>query len=90
MDNVDEFLEHFGKKGMRWGVRNKKNETPFMKRKTPTNRTYKEIITTMSLALGAGFALAVLTREGNSPMSSFNDRIRDIDFDAPINPNNFR
>lgn len=28
MNEVEEFLEHFGKKGMRWGVRNIKRSSP--------------------------------------------------------------
>ncbi len=37
MNDVDEFLEHFGVKGMRWGVRNAASS-----KKKKTSSDYKE------------------------------------------------
>jgi hypothetical protein len=64
MDDVDTFLEHYGVKGMRWGVRNKSNysvshpSSKFSKKKKVAIG-----IGVGSAAIGATFAAVLLKRK---------------------------
>lgn len=63
---IDEevYLEHFGKKGMKWGVR--KDSSSDSKR--VSNK--KKAVAVGVLVVGAAFTIAVLKKNGNTPISS--------------------
>jgi hypothetical protein len=76
MSDTYEFIEHFGKKGMKWGVRNKSNysvshpSSKFSKKKKVAIG-----IGVGSAAIGATFAAALLKRKLKLNSSSVDNSI---------------
>ena len=71
-DEVDEFLEHFGKKGMKWGVRNQPKTSTSAKSKEPKRKltTGQKRALTVAVVGGAAIAAGVLAHRSGVRMSS--------------------
>lgn len=68
-EEIDDFLEHFGVRGMRWGVRRAQNHTSF--NKTFKTRPLGQKVGITYAGGGAAFATAVLaSRLGVRPIIS--------------------
>lgn len=76
--DTDEFLEHFGVKGMKWGVRKERDSGSKQPHKVFNKRN--AAIAGGVLAVGAGVAVAVLAKNGNIPMPEFhtNPQVRNL------------
>lgn len=80
---IDEeiYLEHFGKKGMKWGVRNAKSVGKSIGR--GTKKTYKlakkHPKATASIAAGTVFVVGLLTAKGRNKIPGPDY----LDFDGP-------
>lgn len=66
---VNDFLEHFGVKGMRWGVRRRNSSNENRSSRSKTSRNLGLIGAGGILAAGAAFAARTLSRRGNIPVS---------------------
>ena len=71
----EEFLEHFGVKGQKWGVRNKRDVSPSQKAETHAKRvkTAKKVATVAAVAatvaVGAKIALKILKAKNQAGIS---------------------
>ncbi len=63
---VDNFLKHFGMKGMRWGVRNQKRNASDT---SSRNRKLKKVAIGAGVVGGATFAGVLLGRKGHISIS---------------------
>lgn len=67
----EEFLQHYGVKGMKWGRRKAESSSGGKKPRTPEqvarNKKIAKTATTLALAAGAAYASAYLNKSGNKP-----------------------
>lgn len=77
MDEADSFLQHFGKKGMRWGVRN--TSTPGAAGASKPGKSqpsflskHKKAIAAGGVIAGAAVAGAILNHYANAQVSTIN------------------
>ncbi len=66
VQEVDEFLEHWGVKGMKWGIRNQKFNTSD---NSSRNRKIKKFVIGAGVVSGATFVGALLGRRGHISIS---------------------
>jgi len=66
-ETADDVLEHFGVKGMRWGVRN--NRSSGSDRSTKPKRSKKKIALQMAAVSGILVAGAIIRSRGSMPVS---------------------
>ncbi len=64
---ANKYLEHFGKKGMQWGVRKTKSNTS---NNSYRNQKIKKVAIGAGIVGGAAFAGALLGRKGHISISS--------------------
>lgn len=72
-DEVDEFLEHFGIKGMRWGVRKERSSSNEPKPPLDKKALVKKVaigVGVIAVAVGAAYAAKSISQSGNVPVSS--------------------
>ncbi len=66
----DIYLEHYGKKGMRWGVRNREQRREDPWNRTPGKRRNDRQQAAASAIVGAGVIFAARNRMFNLPVSA--------------------
>ena len=67
MTDNEDFLEHFGVKGMKWGVRSDSKQSS---NRTPLSNNQKRIVAGSALAFGAAATVAILKVSGNRRAAS--------------------
>lgn len=74
MDEVEEFLSHYGIPGMKWGVRKAKSErTPEEKaNRSERNKKIVKISAVTAIAAGSAFAVYQLNKSGKKKVSTLN------------------
>lgn len=78
-DEVDEFLEHFGVKGMRWGVRKERSSGDEVKAPLDKKALAKKVAVgagAIAVAVGAAYLASSVAKNSNTTISSlpkFND-----------------
>lgn len=80
MSDVDEFLEHFGKKGMRWGVRNAAKKTAKADQKWAKNANTVKTFLSVHNAAAAKANKIDVPRINNDPKY----KGKDFTFDSPL------
>lgn len=66
MDDPD-FLEHFGVKGMKWGVRTDSKQSS---NRTPLSSNQKRVVAGTAVTVGAAATVAILKVSGNRRAAS--------------------